>query len=215
MRGLSGEDIRARISSADDNVMHRLDNLNKSFEEAKSRCDNVGTVSHGSIINRIKGNTRVIESLRRVITNLEATNNTLESIVSRPQEHSPERYSSLQALQAATNPSLRLSPDVARENTLLGRVRSEPKSSVRTIYDTCSSIMYTIETHIGNPAGIAPRLKIWGIGIFDGPFPIDIIMDNNRERYGTLREFLLYGFVNIAVTEGKFPRGLPSLGREC
>lgn len=52
---------------------------------------------------------------------------------------------------------------------------------------------------------LALTLKAWGIGLFEGVCPLDIILVSDYERYDILREYLLQAFMHIAVTQGRHP----------
>lgn len=206
MRDLSREDIRARISAKCDTFVLLLHKLSGSYEDAQSRY-NIWVHSHGSMLNRMKGTSGPFESMRKIIDILVEINDALKRITSRPPEYSPGRYLGPQEFQRSTGYSSQPFFDVPSGGTLSG--------SLRTIHNTCSSILYTIERHIRYPSDeIAPRLKRWGVGFFHGSFSIDAIMVGDENRYGVLRKFLLRIFVSIAVTEGRFLRSTPKLGRQ-
>lgn len=49
---------------------------------------------------------------------------------------------------------------------------------------------------------LGPRLKLWGAGLFQGPYSLDSIFDKEPKDHSSLRQCLLDAFVQILVEEG-------------
>ena len=53
---------------------------------------------------------------------------------------------------------------------------------------------------------LGPRLRLWGAGLFQGPYSLDSIFEKEPQDHSSLRQCLLYAFVQILVEEGNsFP----------